>query len=216
MTKLRPQGERQERRHTSDSPSRTLWASMDLSVVDEPLLWALVKYRQKRNRARVTFERNANLISSITDDGRQMPILDLDFPHKYSLLLFGEDGRAGFLQFYPPDTKRATRVQRAFYRAGLTCVKDARHTVVIEVPHQYVESTHSGHGHLYIDVPMSKWRWLLLMARLYRAGVIELGYFVWSIRRGGNFVRLPGVEKMPGRESGNYTYGWLFKLRNKR
>lgn len=81
MAKLRPQDERPERR-LAGSPSRTFWRSFDMGIVDEPMLWAMLKYRQKKNRVRVPKE-EANLISSLTGAGKHLPVLDLDFPHRY-------------------------------------------------------------------------------------------------------------------------------------
>lgn len=137
---------------------RTPWISWDLSVVDEPLILALLKYRQKNNRYQID-SLESNLISSMTYDGKHMPIIDLDFPH------------------------------------------------------HYVPSTHEGHGHLYLDRAISRWRWVILMIGLYIGRQIELGYFIWSLRRGANFVRIEGVDKQPGPESGSYTYGWFRKLK---
>lgn len=78
--------------------------------------------------------------------------------------------------------------------------QDGVHLPIIDLdgPHKYVASTTPDHGHLYINTPVSPWRWRLLMFALYQAGVIERGYFWWSIRRDRNIVRLNGVKKMPG------------------
>lgn len=214
-------GERQERRHDAP-PSRTFWLSWDLSVKDEPLLWALIKYRQAKNRIRVIdgdkvefqflgdAHARANLVSSITTDGRQMPILDLDYSHAY---YESQHPGRGYLAL-PGDM--SDKVGRAFVKAGISTQPYRYGNARIDVPHHYEKSTHPGHGHLYIDYPISKWKWFWLMVRLRRAGIIELGYFVWSLRRGGNFVRTVGTEKKPGDESGRYTYGWLFKLRGEK
>lgn len=148
---------------------RTDWYAPDLGIVDEPLAVALLKYRQD-NRRRIQIPRanptyvskldKPNLVASITKDGRQMPILDMDFPH------------------------------------------------------HIVESTTEGHTHIYIDIPMSNWRWFWLMCALRYAGVIEEGFFAWSLRRGGNFVRVPGTVKENAAESTKPTYGWFFKLKS--
>lgn len=148
---------------------RTLWHAPDLGIEDEPLAMSLIKYRQSKNRTQVletnmpwedtAYEQDPNLVASITHDGRQMMILDMDFPH-------------------------------------------------------HIEpSTTPGHSHLYLDVPMTKLQWFLLMCALKYAGVIELGFFVWSVRRGGNFVRLPGATKEGAAESTKSDYGWFFKLK---
>jgi hypothetical protein len=144
---------------------RTLWFAPDLGIEDEPLIVSLWKYRQWKNRYQVDEgSRNQpydepNLVSSLTEGGKQMPILDLDYEH------------------------------------------------------HMVSSTSEGHTHFYIDTPMSKWRWFVLMCALRYAGVIELGFFVWSIRRGGNFVRLPGVSKRGDNETRKATYGWFRRLK---
>lgn len=142
-----------------DNAGRTYWLAPDLGIRDEPLLLSLLRYRRSTDRWRTSPE-DANLVSSITPDGKQLPILDLDFAH------------------------------------------------VVR------ESSTSGHHHLYIDVPMSKLQWTILMLALYHAGVVELGFVVWSLRRGGNFVRKPGLKKQSGSESTYSEYGWLFKRRN--
>lgn len=92
---------------------------------------------------------------------------------------------------------------------------DGKHAPIIDLdfPHTYVPSTSDGHAHLYLDVPVSRWRFWALNLGLYLGGVIEKGYFVWSIRRGGNFVRRPGVHKTTAEENVKYTYGMFVKLR---
>lgn len=152
---------------------RTYWYAEYLGIEDEPLALSLLKYRQKKNRRRVlwfdtppwaesTFDPRPNLISSMTDDGRQMPIIDLDFDHAV------------------------------------------------------VKSTSNGHAHLYLNVPISKFRWFCLMTGLYLGKQIEMGFYVWSLRRGGNFVRIPEVSKKTEQEFTKPTYGWFFKLRDKK
>lgn len=85
----------------------------------------------------------------------------------------------------------------------------------LDSPHVLVKSTTDGHSHLYIDVPMSRFRMLVLLAALRFAGVIEMGNFWWSLRRGATFVRLPGTTKPPS-ENLTYSYGMFFKLRPRR
>jgi hypothetical protein len=142
--------------------TRTYWKAWSLGIANEPLLFSLVKYRRAQDRVQVDKPWEGNLVSSITTDGKQMPILDLDFPH----------------------------------RVG--------------------PSTNPGHSHLYLDVEMSNWQWFWFMFGLWQGGVIELGFFVWSIRRGGNFVRIPGTQKKGLDETTYPEYGWLFKRRNKK
>lgn len=72
-------------------------------------------------------------------------------------------------------------------------------------------SSTPGHYHLYLNHEISNTRFVVLMAALWFSGVVEMGYAVWSIRRMGNFVRPPGVQKQPGEETTKPAYGWLFK-----
>ncbi len=137
---------------------RTWWVADDLLIKDEPLAKSLWEYRRDQDRHRLSFGENPNLISSITDDGKQMPILDMDFPHRI------------------------------------------------------IPSSTPGHTHLYIDIPMSNWKWFWLMVGLWQAGVIELGFFVWSLRRKGNFVRTPYSRKT-GEETPKSRYGWFGLLK---
>jgi hypothetical protein len=65
----------------------------------------------------------------------------------------------------------------------------------LDFPHQYLPSSTPGHGHLYLDREISWFRWVVLMIGLYSGGVVEKGYFWWSLRRGQNYLRKPGVLK---------------------
>jgi hypothetical protein len=144
-------------------PRRTFWYSHDLSIKNEPLIVSLVQYRQKKTRRRVTsMSEIPNLISSRTTDGRQMPIIDLDFSFRIE------------------------------------------------------ESSTPGHYHLYLDQPIGRVKFVILMLVLWWCRCVEMGYAVWSIRRMGNFVRLPGIEKQPGAESVYPEYGWFFKIKNRK
>ena len=82
----------------------------------------------------------------------------------------------------------------------------------LDFPHHYVPSTNGGHGHLYIDTPMSQAKMMFLLWALRVTGVIEQGNFWWSLRRGGTFVRRPGIAKTEAEDT-HYTYGMFFKLR---
>lgn len=86
----------------------------------------------------------------------------------------------------------------------------------LDFPHRYVSSTSEGHGHLYLDVPIGMFRWVILMIGLRVGGVIEPGYFWWSLRRGGNFVRREGVHKTTAEEKVTYSFGMFFRLRRKK
>lgn len=140
---------------------RQTWHVDHLDIVDEPMLLSMLKYRQYEDRQ--PDDTDANVVSSnVIGTRRHLPIIDLDFPHRY------------------------------------------------------IPSSTPGHGHLYLDFPeggISFWRLFWLLWGLRQAKAIERGYFWWSIRRGGTFVRRPGVRKTRAEESVKYTYGLLFKLR---
>lgn len=64
---------------------RILWQAGSLVIKDEPLLKSLLQYRLLKDRQPLPpfpeWEEQANLVSSLTWDGKQKPILDLDFDH---------------------------------------------------------------------------------------------------------------------------------------
>lgn len=70
----------------------------------------------------------------------------------------------------------------------------------LDFPHEYVSSSNMPEGknqraHLYLNVEIPTWRWVCLMIGLRIGGVVEFGYVAWSLRRGANYVRPPGVAK---------------------
>ena len=85
----------------------------------------------------------------------------------------------------------------------------------IDVPMRLIKSSTHGHTHLYIDVLMPRWKMMFMIFSMMVAGVVEPGFFWWSLRRGGTFVRKPYVLKTP-EESMKYTYGMFFKLKGQR
>lgn len=71
------------------------------------------------------------------------------------------------------------------------------HAPVIDLdrPHRYVASSTPGHGHLYLDTPMTWDQYVDILKALAAAGVIEDGFYENTLRRGAGFVRRPGVAK---------------------
>lgn len=65
----------------------------------------------------------------------------------------------------------------------------------IDVPIRAIPSTTPDHWHLYIEKPMSWWRYRILLKALVWAGVVEPGYYYVSVKRKGTHVRLPWVKK---------------------
>ena len=68
----------------------------------------------------------------------------------------------------------------------------------IDVPSEWVPSSTPGHAHLYIDVPMTWWRYKRLLKALAKAGIIEKSYVKVSIARGHTDVRVPWLHKGDG------------------
>lgn len=142
------------------SRRRKTWHVDHLDIVDEPMLFSMLRYRQYEDRQ--PSAEDANVVSSHDIySSSHFPIIDLDFPH------------------------------------------------------EYVPSSTPGHAHLYLERPISRWRLYALLWGLYVGGAIEKGYFLWSLRRGGTFVRRPGVRKTTAEEKVTYSYGFLFPLRRK-
>jgi len=97
--------------------------------------------------------------------------------------------------------------------------QDGKHAPIIDLdfPHRYVQSSTPGHAHLYLNVEVSWWRWALLQLALWLAGVQELGYSWWSLRRGANCVRPPGEQKTLSEfATSRPTWGVLLPLRRER
>lgn len=76
---------------------------------------------------------------------------------------------------------------------------DGRHAPVFDVdlPCAAIRSTTPGHYHLYIEKPMSWRKYKRLLRALYKAGVIERGYYTASVARRASYVRKPGHFKVP-------------------
>jgi hypothetical protein len=118
----------------SHQPRRTFWRTENVLVSGRYGGWT----DEKRDQVP---EMEANVVSSLTTDGRHMPALDLD------------------------------------------------------VPASLLPSSTPGHWHLYIDVPMSWWRYRRLLHQLYKAGIIEKGFYELAMSRKQTFVRRPGITK---------------------
>lgn len=84
---------------------------------------------------------DANLVSSLCDDGQHMPVIDFD------------------------------------------------------VPARLVPSSTEGHFHLYIDVPMSFERYLVMLDAMVAAGVVEEAYVAHVRERGQSLCRPEWVKK---------------------
>jgi|ERR1700677_940086 len=75
---------------------------------------------------------------------------------------------------------------------------DGLHTpqLDLDVAHVYTPSSTEGHGHLTLTGLNLTWKeYKRLLKALRRAGVIQDGYYYYSMMRGQTFLRLPHVKK---------------------
>ncbi len=75
--------------------------------------------------------------------------------------------------------------------------KEKVHAPVIDfdIPVRLVQSSTKGHGHLYIDKEVDEDKYYKLLDALVECGLVEEGFVRASKRKGGTFVRPPGVYK---------------------
>lgn len=67
----------------------------------------------------------------------------------------------------------------------------------IDIPIRVIPSTTPGHGHLYIDMPVTWDHYLDILHALAAARIVEPGYVMASECRKATHVRLPWVKKVP-------------------
>jgi hypothetical protein len=65
----------------------------------------------------------------------------------------------------------------------------------LDVPAHLVPSSTPGNHHLYVDVRIPEEKYFELLNLLAECGVIQVGYAVSSIAKGGSCLRLPWVKK---------------------
>lgn len=66
----------------------------------------------------------------------------------------------------------------------------------IDYPVQCYESSTPGHYHVLIDVPMSWWKYRILMWWMSVCGILEKGYYKASVKRKASYLRKKGVLKL--------------------
>lgn len=65
----------------------------------------------------------------------------------------------------------------------------------LDFPAFLIESSTAGHYHLYLDKPVTWYRYKRLLRAMYKAGLINKGWYKTSKRRKATFLRLPEVQK---------------------
>lgn len=71
------------------------------------------------------------------------------------------------------------------------------HAPVLDIDFEakLVPSKTKGHYHLYLDKQMTWWRYKRLLKALYKAGIIERGYYKGSLNTKQTLVRVPEPNK---------------------
>ena len=74
---------------------------------------------------------------------------------------------------------------------------DGMHAPVLDIDFnaRLQPSSTKGHFHLYLEKPMTWRKYRRLLRALYKAGIIQKGYYTNSVRRRQTLVRLPWVKK---------------------
>lgn len=75
----------------------------------------------------------------------------------------------------------------------------------LDVEHYYVPSSTEGHGHLYINVDLTREELGTLMGTLCKFGIVGDGWRYQIQARGENTFRLPGNKKKPVETLSNET-----------
>lgn len=95
-----------------------------------------------------------------------------------------------------PDRTQEEALERADVISSLAPDgKTHRPVLDIDIPAELIASTTPGHSHLYLDIDLCWGRYMMLLAALHAAGIIERGYMDASVARGFTCVRLPWVKK---------------------
>ena len=98
---------------------------------------------------------------------------------------------------YDPPRETVSRVDRR--DANLICsdLPDGNHMLVVDIdlPAALVPSSTPGHYHLYIGETMTWRQYKRVLRAMYRAGLIQYGFYAAAKRRGYTSVRPPWVRK---------------------
>jgi hypothetical protein len=95
----------------------------------------------------------------------------------------------------PKETREAASKEDANLISSLCSDGMHRPVIDIDVPVRYVPSSTDGHGHLYVDVPMTWEQYQGMLAALSDVGLVQEGYVRAALARGATFVRPPWVKK---------------------
>lgn len=84
-------------------------------------------------------------------------------------------------------------------KANLICsdLGNGKHMGIIDLdlPCELVPSSTLGNYHLYIGKEMTWWRYRLMLWAMWRAGIVQKGFYKAAVRRGYSSVRPPWEVK---------------------
>jgi hypothetical protein len=124
-----------------------------------------------------------DVVTSLCDDGRHMPCLDIDLDCRVS----GGDLPSGVVDLFfdPTGSVRygVRRLRRVFADAGIPLGPLRIGAISFACPVRLVPSETKGHFHLYIDHPLTWKRYEKLLLAL-SGSLLEGGYVNASIERG--------------------------------
>ena len=218
-------------------PYRERWYAPSLAIIDEPLIKSLREYRLSKDRWLIPIAEwdvwESNLYSSRQGGTRgkmHLPVLDIDVPVE----IYSPVAHPWFVSFIVERPTRLNRIFKDAFPSVWRSLFDNAHRGnswasyspphgrrpdgLLEIAVSLPEGAHlepsstSGHTHLYIDIPLTRWQWFRLNLAAALSGVVEREFFIWSLRRGANFVRQPGVTKDPA-TSQKPEAGWFFRRR---
>lgn len=162
-------------------------------------------YEQAKEHRWRTEEKDASLVSSLTESGLHAPAIDIDFPVECLkgdmsnvLLISGPpvwayrwrhlltELNANCLLTTEHLTRSLALVNGVFSRLTVTP------TLIIDAPIMVFPSTTAGHFHLYVEQEIPWEGYLSLLKAFMKAGIVEKGYFQAAKARKMTMLVKPG------------------------
>jgi len=139
---------------------------------------------------RVNKLEDASMIGSRCADGVHAPVLDIDFPAELRPCVDKQILALG-IQMAPEESYELMRVVK---RLGISGWGDGAH-MELNCPAILIPSETPGHFHLFLETKLSLPNYEDLLAALFRAGVIEEGFFDCFLRNMTSTAVLPWIRR---------------------